>query len=351
MEFTVVKASALSKEEISTWSDLQADNEDLRNPCFHPAYTLTASSVCDNVEVAVLRQRGRAVGFFPFQRKSRRVGGPVGGILSDIHGVITRPNIEFEAEELLKACGLDCWHFNHLLTSQMAFQKYHHDNEVSYIMDLSKGIENYLDGLQRAGSSVLSQVRRKTRQLEQIAGPLRFRFDHNDQGIFQTLVTWKREQLVKQGFADMFATPWIARLIEAIRHASSNDGFRGHLPTLHAGDELIAGMVGMSCGTTTTSWIPMYNPRYAKQSPGLIFHVELAKRSASEGITTIDLGCGENQMKTRLSSKTVSVSMGAVDLRFATSTLTSAWYGARKIVRSQISNPKTLQLLRRLRRA
>ena len=64
------------------------------------------AAVRDDVNVAVIADGSEAVGFFPFERGGCGVGRPVGGIMSDYHGVVLRPGLRLDGEELIRACDL-----------------------------------------------------------------------------------------------------------------------------------------------------------------------------------------------------------------------------------------------------
>src|SRR3954465_15727874 len=76
------------------------------SPYFCPEFTQALGSVRDDVRVVVIENDGRPGGFFPHQRTAWRRGRPVGGPLSDYHGVIAAPKAEWGVVELMRAAGL-----------------------------------------------------------------------------------------------------------------------------------------------------------------------------------------------------------------------------------------------------
>ncbi|MFO0886026.1 MAG: hypothetical protein U0894_17895 [Pirellulales bacterium] len=82
------KADQLTPDEIATWKQLQAANPSLESPYFHPEFTLAVASVRSDVEVAVLQKQNQTIGFLPFQRGKLGLAKPVGGKVSDYHGLI-----------------------------------------------------------------------------------------------------------------------------------------------------------------------------------------------------------------------------------------------------------------------
>lgn len=113
MAVTVQNARALSPEQVRRWSQLQLADRSLASAFFRPEFTQAVASVREDAFVAVLEETDRIVGFFPFHRDALGVGKPIGGRLSDYHGVIAEAGAQWDAESLVRQCGLRAWDFNH----------------------------------------------------------------------------------------------------------------------------------------------------------------------------------------------------------------------------------------------
>src|SRR5262245_53338141 len=87
----VVSVRAVTPELTQSWHTLQDANPSLGSPCFSPEFTQAVAAVQQDVEVAVVRHQGSVAGILPFERKAGEVGTPVGGIVSDYQGLISRP--------------------------------------------------------------------------------------------------------------------------------------------------------------------------------------------------------------------------------------------------------------------
>src|SRR5262249_2405949 len=114
----------LSCDELAAWSAIQRAEPLLASPYFRPEFTACAAAVRDDVEVAVLEENGRPIGFLPFQRSRRNIGQPVAAIVSDFQGLIAPQNIAWDPIALLRECGLLAWHFDHVLPHQATFQPF-----------------------------------------------------------------------------------------------------------------------------------------------------------------------------------------------------------------------------------
>src|SRR5579862_4370585 len=105
-QVSLVSGRRLLQGHLSIWRELQNANPELANPCFSPEFTQAVASVRRDVEVALIEQGGGIVAIFPFQRRLGSRGIPVGGIVSDYHGLICRPEFSINPGELLKGCKL-----------------------------------------------------------------------------------------------------------------------------------------------------------------------------------------------------------------------------------------------------
>lgn len=143
MRIETIPASALSAEQVEAWSRLQRADASLASPYFRPEFTQEVAALRSDVEVGLLNDGGRTVGFFPFQRGPRNVAEPVGGKMSDFQGLIVRQGNPWSPRQLLRGCGLRAWHFDHLIASQQPLRPYHYATAPSPYVDLSQGWEGY----------------------------------------------------------------------------------------------------------------------------------------------------------------------------------------------------------------
>ena len=348
MQTSVRAINDLTESQYANWTALLSDNGVLDSPCFRPEYVLFVGRVLPNVEVAVLSADGSDVGFFSFERHPGDLGLPIGRFLSDLHGVVAAKDTAWDADKLIRECGLKAWQFDHLVAEQKTFQQHHSFVDDSFFMDLQNGYESYCEQRKSAGSSVMKQAARKQRKLEREVGPIRFTAHTTEKFAWDALAHWKSEQLLRLGYADMFRLDWVNALLEELRFVDGHE-FAPLLSTLHAGDELLAVQLGLKSSTVVTSWIPTFDHNYSKYSPGLILQLELAHWAANEGVHRFDLGRGENQMKLSLASAAFDVAVGSVDHRFIHRTLTQTYYGLRNWVHASPFKEVSLNAVRRIK--
>ncbi|MFD2349447.1 GNAT family N-acetyltransferase [Nonomuraea ferruginea] len=64
--------------------------------------------------------------------------------------------------------------------------------------------------------------------------------------------------------------------------------------------------------TTLVGWFPAYDTEYARYSPGIVHHMQMAEAAAKSGLHIIDMGKGGKEYKDWLKSGTLYVAEGRV---------------------------------------
>ena len=313
MKVRVIPGRELGHDLLLRWAALQQLNPALASPYFAPEFTQAVAAVRDDVEIAVLEDGNRVVGFFPYQRGLRGVAVPVGGIFSDYQGLVCAPGFECDPLELLKSCQLIAFDFDHLLASQTFFAPYHRHVERSPQLDVSNGYEAYVAERRAAGSGQIKKCGNLMRRLEREFGSLRFVAHAAEPALLDCVLAWKSQQYLAGGKPDLFALGWTRPLVECI-HAAQAEDFTGMLSLLYAGEQLVAGHFGMRSRTVWHWWFPSYNQERAKYSPGLILLLKMAEHASSLGLRVIDLGKGMSPYKERLMNASVMLASGNVEL-------------------------------------
>ena len=327
MKISAFPAAQLRQDHIDAWSAIQRGSETFGSPYFRPEFTQAVAAVRNDVEVAVLQDRGEMVGFFPYQRSRGDVARPVGGRMSDFQGVVIRKGVAWDAVELLHGCRLKAWRFDHLLASQEPLRPYHQLIEDSPYADLSGGFEGYLGRQGRALDNPFPNIATKRKRLQRDVGPLRFEFHTEDQRVFDTLIEWKTQQYLRTNATNVFAFPWTRALLERVFRCRGEE-FAGVLSALFVGDRLVAARFSMRSNHVLHEWFPVYDPELANYSVGKIRDVETYKAASLLGIRRIDFGKGINEQKDYFMSGATQVAVGSVDLRPVTRVLRRQWQRA-----------------------
>lgn len=311
MQISVVRPSELGPSEIAAWHSIQRKAEVLANPFLCPEFAVAVDIVRPDARVAVLADGTEIVGFFPFQRGRFGVGKPIGGGLNDRQGLICMPDTECSLEELLRACKLSVWKFDHLVRDQRLFERYATVVASSPVIDLIDGFAPYLEKLRVTSPTFCKQVIRRAGKLEREAGQIRFVANSRDLTALRTLMVWKSDQYHRNQWIDLFAQPWIVKLVDVLLNTHT-DWFGGMLALTYAGEELVAASFDLRCNDLLVSWFPTYNIKFRRQSPGLIHFLRMAEDAATRDIHLIDLGKGAELHKQHLKSHDVFLSEGMV---------------------------------------
>ncbi len=319
MDICLYRPGELTTADRTAWSDLQSRAWDsgyqgLANPFLAPEFATAVARQRRGVRVAVIRERGEPVAFFPFQRGALGVGRAVGLGLSDCQGMVHRPGFRFDARELLRACGLAVWEFDHLVDGQPPFEGGATGSFPSPVMDVAAGYPAYLEQLRERAPKFTRTTLAKERRLGRDVGEVSYVHDERDPAALRTLMAWKSAQYRRTGRSDRFARPWIVRLVEQLLH-TRGDSFAGLLSVLYAGGRPIAAHFGLRSQRVLSCWFPAYDTAFSKYSPGLVLHLRMAEGAAADGMSYLDLGRGEKDYKESLKTRELLVHEGWVTRR------------------------------------
>ncbi|WP_180685659.1 GNAT family N-acetyltransferase [Streptomyces gossypiisoli] len=319
MDLSVYRPGELTGADRAAWTAMQAKahlhgSPELANPFLAPEFALAVGRCRRGVRIAVVREDGEPAAFFPFQRSAAGVGRAVGLGVSDAQGVVHRPGFTWDARELLRACGLAVWEFDHLVAGQRPFEAHASGTYPSPVIDVDQGFDAYLDRLRGQSPKFTKSTLAKERKLGRDAGEVVYVHDERDPAALRTLMDWKSAQYRRTGRSDRFAHEWITRLVEQLFHTRSAP-FAGILSVLYADGRPIAAHFGLRTERVLACWFPAYDPAYSKYSPGLVLHLRMAEAAAADGIACLDLGRGQKEYKDSLKTREIQVSEGWVTRR------------------------------------
>lgn len=311
VQVRVITPADLSADLESRWRELQQANPSLRSPYFCPEFTVLTAESGRDVRIAVIEEGATIAAFLPFERLLGRRGGPVGGPVSDYHGVISTPEFACDAIDLVRGCGLATWRFDHLPATQLTFENHVVRCDASPIIDLSDGVEAYEAERRASGSKLIRQLGTLERKLTREVGPVRVERCVRDRSLMDALLGWKSTQYRASGLEDLFAHRWAVDLVRRI-DARRGPTFAGVLSGLWAGDRLIAAHFGMRSSSVLHYWFPAYDAGFRPYSPGLLLLLALIRGAPDDGVRFIDMGKGDSLYKRRLMNGEVKIAEGAV---------------------------------------
>ena len=309
MRITIHRPDGLSPSVRSAWHQAMDESPEYANPFLAPEFAEAVGRYRGRSLVAVLRENDRPVGFLPYERNSFGVGRAIGLGLSDCQALVHRPGVIWDAEELLRACGLSVFEFDHLVEEQKPFGAYVTGTFASPVLDLRTGDGDYARWLRGAYPKLAKTTLKKERRLGRDIGETRFVHDERDPRVLRTLMRWKSAQYRRTGRMDRFARPWIVDLVDHLFQVRE-EHFAGVLSVVYAGDRPVAAHFGPTSRTVFAAWFTAYDPELSYYSPGLMMHLRMAEAAASRGVRLMDMGRGEKQYKDWLKTRELRVGEG-----------------------------------------
>ena len=309
--YRTIGAHELDKGLVAAWRGIAQRHETFESPYFCPEFTQLVGEVRSDVRVTLIDDGGIPVGFFPHQRAAWGSGRPVGGPLSDYHGVIASPEVEWDPRDLMRAARLAVWSFDHLVGGDGKMRPYVRTSAISPKIDLGAGYAEYAQERRASGSEYIGKTEALGRKLGRDVGGLGFALHEAGAGSLERMIDWKRSQYREAGIQDVFGVPWTGDLLRRIL-AFQSPGFSGMCSVLRVGDEVVAVHVGMRSDRVLHYWFPAYDPAFRKYSPGILLLLRMAEFVGREGVRAIDLGKGESQYKSRLMNGAVELGEGCV---------------------------------------
>lgn len=301
MKATVIPARQLTTGLVASWAGIQERNTALCSPFFRPEFTQSIAKVRSNAFVAIIND---GAAFFPFQRNLLGLGQPIGGPVSDYHGLIALPDFHCDLAALMQICRLQSWVFDHVPEEQSPFASWGTAKAGSPVVDVSSA--------EPIGSSQFhSLYKRRRRQLARDVGPIEIDLDTRDPEMLRLCLDWKSAQYARTGVVDLFSWPWARSLAQEIASRDNRD-FAGIVSVLRAGGQPVAIHFGMRSKSTWHYWFPAYDPQFSHYSPGILLLLDMIAGASVLGMETIDFGKGDATYKERLANRTIPLIEGLV---------------------------------------
>ncbi len=301
MKIKVFPARDLPHDLFSMWVQIQESVPELASPFFRPEFTQAVARVRDDAFVAVIDD---GAAFFSFQRGARGAGRPVGGAMSDYHGLIAPPANGYDVAMIVRECGLSSWQFENVPADQPGFRPWSNAEADSLFVDVTR-IGQLWSG------KWLTDFNRKRRTLESKLGKLELELESSDLSVLDLCMDWKSAQYRRTGQFDLFETDWARQVLQQLA-AHRSQPFAGVLSVLRAGGQPIAAHFGIRSSSVWHHWFPAYDLEYKRYSPGLLLLTGMIERASELGIKVLDFGRGEYDYKLRVANGRTAILSGCV---------------------------------------
>ncbi len=303
-----VEVSQLGAAELELWRGFRTADPVLASPYFDPRFVQLAAQIAPGARVAVIREGGSVRGFLPFQQRGGLIQ-PLAAPLSDFHGLIAEPGLEI-AHLLPQLEGVHRARFSGLVAAgETDLPGLSHRSAMA--ADLSQGFDVYLAG---RNARFLKDKRRRRRALERDHGELSFSFERPTLAQVDHVVDHKRAQIVRTHQYDVFACGWTVDLLRRLAEVDAPD-FGLRLAALKAGDKLVAAELGLTSGARHHLWFPIYDPAYAKYSPGGLMTLDTLEAASARGVTRVDFGVDADAYKHDFADPAEVVFEGLIERR------------------------------------
>ena len=332
MEIDVIRPQDLSPVSLDRWAELQTGDITLDSPFLSPRWAREVERIqgegSRSIQVAVLKEAGREVGFFP-----ARVGSftamPVGAPMCDYQGLVAEPGVVLDPKQLVQALGVHRLDFTHMIESQAPFAGFARGRTLSHVVDVSGGYEAYEAERRAAGKSVLKDSDKKRRKVEREVGPATFQAFSRSRTDLDQLLAWKSAQYRATGQTDIFETSWTTILLRRLFEGREPD-FGAALFTLHFGDRLAAAHLHVHGRKTVHGWIIAHDAEFERYSPGILLFQDILRWMDGAGYSRLDLGPGDYRFKRELANDGQWVTHGFVGLPSPAALARRAAYGVRR---------------------
>jgi CelD/BcsL family acetyltransferase involved in cellulose biosynthesis len=311
LDIAVVRPGELPEDEVRRWRELQAADPLQQSPFLSPEFTIAVGRVRPEARVAVLSDGSRIVGFFPYERRQRMIGVPIGAGITDSQGMVHEQGLDWDPVAVLRACRLPVWEFDHLVADQKPFERFHRTRSASPILDLSHGYAGYVEDRGRAGDVVKKAARNERVMGRDLQLPVRFVWEDTNRTAFSALRDWKSAQYQRTQQLDRLRVPWVEAVIEELLGLDT-PGCRAVLSTVYLGDRPVAAHLGLRSETILAYWFPAHDVDLARYSPGIFTCLRVAEAAAESGIRQVDLGKSPAAYKDRLKTGETRVAEGRV---------------------------------------
>ncbi len=295
----LIHPSDLGAPDRARWHALQQSDPLLASPFLGPSFARVVGSVREDARVAVLAGDG---GFFAFHHGRGGAGAPLGRTLADYQALVAAPGLQWTPRDLVRACGLGSYSFDHMIVAQEPWVPVIRTREPSPVVDLTRFDPD---------SDMPAEAGRKARRLDRDGAP-RFEWHDTDPQALATLVRWKQGQYARTGVYDIFGHAWVMELVQRL-HAAAEADLHGVLACLYGGDELIAAHLLLQAGPVLHSWMPSHEPARAKGSPGLVLLRAILLAAPARGVELLDFGKGTDSYKGRFANGAIEVGAGSVE--------------------------------------
>lgn len=306
----IVRVDQLDPRQRQYWRGFLRDNRALGSPYFTLEFAELMSRARPDTRVLAITRNGTPVGFLPLHLSRTGIIRPLGGPLSDHHGLVT-DDPWLNLKDVISAARLGVFLFDGAIASQLGFAAHAHAMQPSWVVNMADGFDAYWEERRQSEAKAMRNIRSRDRKLQAASSQIIYRVDDRRVEALDKLLSIKRQQYQATRAMDVFKGKWARTLIYSLM-MHRTDELSGVLSTLEVDGQLAAAHFGMRSSNVLHYWFPVYDPGYAQFGPGLLLFREMARELSETGITRFDLGPGDYDFKHRLSNDAFAIASGQI---------------------------------------
>jgi CelD/BcsL family acetyltransferase involved in cellulose biosynthesis len=327
----------LAEADVRLWRDMAAAEPAFDSPLLGPDFARAVGVVRDDARVAVIRRDGQTLGFLPHHRRPGAMARAIGSPLADYHGLVSRPDADLTAAEVLGAADLTAFRYTGLIDPYGVFGQ--GELKTAHVIALGNtDAATYLEAVRAASPKKIKNWRRLDNKLEREMGAIELVAGDLSREAFDQLIAWKREQLERTGVHDFLRPDWTRNLMLDLFQKQTGP-FQGLMINLYAGGQLVAGHFGVRLNGVYHPWIASTNPAYGEWSPGQIFFMRAIAAMPGLGLHRYDLGPGHDHYKGAYALSQVQIGEGTATAATMAGRVASSLDGVMALAGSRGAGP------------
>jgi len=335
MRVETLNPLVLADGDIAAWRALMAADTALTSPYLTPDWARLVARHRSDARVVVWRKEdGAAAGFLAVQGGGPHAAMPVGGPICDYQAVVGERGLDVSLAA--RALGVGRIDLPAGLKDN-AVDECLLTEDVGHVVRFADGWDGWCTDRQAAGSKIVSRVRKRLAKLtrDHDKGAVTFDAFSTDRAAFETLLSWKRDQMRRTGVTDIFDHAWIDGVVRgSFALPASDPHFGGAMFVLRVSGRPIAVLFCLRAEKALHAWFVAYDPAYGDYSPGLILFAEAIRAAAAAGYTEMDLGPGDYSFKQSFASYGRPIGSGFIGRPGLSSAFKAAQFQMRALVES-----------------
>ena len=325
----------LSDSDVAAWRSFLASDAELSSPYLTPDWARLVATHRSDVRVAVWRDgTSEPVGFLPVQRRGDYAAMPAGGPICDYQALVAKPGVTLDLAEAPRALAVGRIDLTAGLVNNAVGRRLL-TSDAGHVVRFAGGYEAWCAKRLTATKTIVKTRKKLAKMRRDLGGDVSFDAFSTDADAFETLMTWKREQMRRTGVRDIFEHQWIDGIVRgAFAAPADNAHFGGAMFVLRVRGAPAAVLFCLRAEKALHAWYVGHDNQWAAYSPGLIVFIEAVRAAAEAGYTELDLGPGEYPFKESLANASRPIGAGFIAGHGVAPVVKAAQFQVRSLVES-----------------